>query len=349
MSRSLHLLTAAALLLAGACDGRGPVGASGSSAIDPSQPSVGSGTIASTGTSQLIDLMISAQTSLLYQGVRRYEAHYTFDGVPQDLEYTERVSADGTGQHALDPLDLVVPTVTPAEEALFLTLQKSREGFFYRYRDFVVRDKDLLFANYQVVDTGQTVQILGRTCAQLEIELQVAPDTKVFLSVDTANGLVLSSREEDLLGNVLTRTTFESLDLAPDLSGIAFHQPTNSEEVLTVGLQQALGFVAHQPKLLPNGYQLLDVAKVVSPLDGRIWAKFSYTDGLRLFFFLHGGNFAPTKQLDPGTGSTSADEVLSLPVGSWTLVQGFVQGRRILALGRLDEQSLYDRIQSAFY
>ncbi len=305
-------------------------------------------------SASLLALMLDAHAKTLYQGVRRYEHHSTVGGLPQHLVYREQVSSDGAGAYAVDPLDLIDPQVSQAQEDLFLLLQHARAGLMFRYRDFRVRDLDAFTANYVAIDSGIQVQVVGRACAELQVQLQQAPDRRWVVHVDLENGLVLRAREEAPDGTLISLSEFESLSLTPDLSSVAFHQSQFGEQSLVPGslaASQSLGFVPQEPTLLPAGWDRIECAKLVDPTDGnRAWAKFVYSDGVELLFYLQAKRDQPPAQVKTGQPGVplGPDVVRTLAVGAWKLTQGRVHGRDLVVMGKVAETVLYDLIQSSF-
>jgi hypothetical protein len=74
--------------------------------------------------------------TVAHGGTRRLEYHYEIAGAPQSLICEERVTADGRGHFAIDPLRVGAPALTDAQREVFDLVQKNREGFFFRFRDF---------------------------------------------------------------------------------------------------------------------------------------------------------------------------------------------------------------------
>ena len=162
-------------------------------------------------------------------------------------------------------------------------------------------------------------------------------------------GLVLRAREELLYGTLVAQTEFESLDLAPDLSGVAFSQGLTDEEALPPGSKPdltGLGFQPPVPKQLPAGWRLQEVAKLVDPTDDRAWAKLVYTDGVDLLFFLAAAPEPPQRALVGGSAAQPA-RVRALSVGAWTVLQGDLAGHELVVMGKADEEVLADLIRSA--
>jgi hypothetical protein len=298
-----------------------------------------------------------------FQATRRYEAHWQVDGQDEVLVYREQASSDGAGGFAIQPLELLEPQLGSGPESLFLLLQRAREGFFFRHRDFAIRDPELFLQRWQVIDRGPT-QMLGRPCVRLEVQHQQDPDGAYHLVVDTGSGLVLRSEERDAAGTVVSLLEFETLDLVPDLSSTLLHQPATSETVVSseAGMRAALLFVPLRPKVVPEGFELLELATVEDLSQGgggETWARFTYGDGVEQLFFLHTAQ-GPAEQLalgqagtgpGGGTGGAGTPEhtVRFARVGPWTLLFGDIDGQSYVVLGKQDEHQLLLMVESAFF
>lgn len=303
----------------------------------------------------LLNLMADAPKKIVFSGTRRYEAHAPAGGVGQTLIYVEEVFADGTGQIAVSPQDVVQPPMAPADEALFFLTQKLRERMVYFVRDFGVRHVDLFLANYSLVDTGQTTQVAGVSCERIEVARRVSPERKYVLDVDTTTGMVLSSREEMLDGTLLTLVVYESIDYTPDFTGVIWNSPVNNEQDLVQGSPEALldlGFNPPAPKVLPDGWQQIGLAKLVDFTNGRVWARLTYSDGVEQIFFIVAKGDGPSHQLKnppPGTPPSHPDRVRKMAIGTWTLLEADLAQGQAMVLGRAPDGVLEDTIQSAFY
>jgi hypothetical protein len=312
-----------------------------------------------SGASSLVDLIASAPTSVPYEMTRRYEAYWGKGLQANSISYRERIYGDGGGRFAIEPVEVLEPPMATSAETVFLLVQKVRESFFFKHRDFGIRDTQLLARHWQVVDTGLTTQFLGRTCALLEVR-RVKNAARVYhLTVDVANGLVLRSEEKTLAGNTVGLLEVEVLNLTPSLSGVMFHQPvTEVFELGGGGLgQERLSFIPIQPKLLPQGYHLAQSSAVLDPTTDDSWARFIYSDGVEELFFLHGGNEEEvsyggglgTTGGATSTGGKTKDVVKYIEMGSWTVIFGEVKGERFISMGKLPRGKLFDLVESAFF
>ena len=139
---------------------------------------------------QLVQLMAEAPEAVVFQGTRRYEAYWDYEGSPEELIYREDVVTNGQGGFSIDPAELISPPLSSSGEDIFLLLQKTREGFFFGHRDFSIRDLQLFLKQWTVLDLGQTT-FLGRSAVLLDVRRQDNPDGYYLLTVDDQNGLVL--------------------------------------------------------------------------------------------------------------------------------------------------------------
>jgi len=341
------LLAASSCVLAllGGC-GQGGEGSPGG---DPTG-TVAAGSVMPT---QLLQLMVDAPERLAFEATRRYEADWQVDGVGATLSYRERVVSDGAGGFAIDPLELLEPDMSSAERDLFLLLQKTREGFFFKHRDFGIRDLRLFLAGWRVTDRGQT-SVLGRSCALLDVQRQRDPDRTYQLAVDDRNGLILRAEERDSRGRLLSLLEYESLNLSPAPEPEALHRSAVTESVVDseAELRAALSFLPVQPRQIPSGYRLLGTAAVVDPIEGGEWARFTYGDGVEELFFLHGGRSPePGAAGRPGATTAGRDQqtVSYLYVGPWTVLFGELDRGAFLAMGKVSREALQDLVESAFF
>lgn len=348
-TRTLSLvLAASALLVTGSCDSElrehSETGGTQQASANPVLPDVGT-------TSLLQGMMTAPQTTLL-QGIRRFEAHWKVGGQLQHLVYREQLSCDGLGRFSVDPLETIDPELGGGQESLFFLLQKHREGFMFGHRDLMVRDLDLFFSNYQVVDLGVTTTVAGRSCAQLDIQRQLGAKSIYHLAIDLQTGMLLRSAEESLVdGSLIALIEFESLDDMPDFTGQVWHQPKSSSSSSQPSKMNRLEYLGGaRPKLLPPGYQLLESDLIADAAGSESWVRYIYSDGLQELFFLTATTTGPMQTAagtTPNPGPTT-DEVRVLDVGPWNVVQGSVFGADVIVMGATPVTGLLDMIESAF-
>jgi len=254
-----------------------------------------------------------------------------------------------------------------ADEAeFFAILQERRDGFFYRYRDFRIRDWNAFLQNWSAKDLGTRESVAGRDCAVLEFR-RIPPSTSAGLEdgegggryqawIDTANGLVMRAEEYDAEGARVGLVEFRAITLAPDLSHVALHGDRSSPLPFDpeADTKPSLGFQLHRPKILPDGYRLEraeSVSAAVSGAEGERWARLAYGDGVDEIFFL--------QSVAPDTAQASATQASSSPadvgrnlvrvfrVGPWTVLQAQFDRTRTIVMGKVDEASLVRMLKSA--
>lgn len=297
----------------------------------------------------LIDSMIAAVSQVRFQGERRFESHWKVGDTRYDLKYRERVSADGQGQFTVEPLDLIEPDLSTGQEDVFLLLSRAREGFHWRYRDFRIHHKPTFLRNYEVFDTGAIVQRLGYDCASLRVRRRKNAEIIYQLEVELGTGVVLSCRSETPDGTLLELAEYESFDLAPDLSQVAWHQPAVDEvDLVDPHNPSEIGAGAHQPRLVDGAFVQLAAQKITSSAaeTPNQFARYVYSDGLEVVFFLYGGALAQQP-----AGQQRMDDVVQVPpsVGPWQLVVATIRGERLIGMGRLNHDDLLDLVASALY
>lgn len=298
----------------------------------------------------LIQRIAQSRQSTAFQGVRRVEIVANDGGVEHHLVLRERVSADGQGGFAIEAMDLIEPPLDGAERDVFLALQSLRQGVHWRYRDFAIHDAGLFVQNYQLLDTGTTTTVAGLPGLHLlTVERQDQSGPIYQLTVDTATGLVLASREETHEGYLQSQMAFESIQWDFDHDSVAWHQPVNNEQALptTGSLSTLVGFPGRAPRTLPVGYQLLERTSLVHPQANGLWIKNTYSDGVDTLFFLHGGPIVGGNGIVSGAPPIQADLVEVALAAPWTVATGNLHGERVMALGKVTEQELLQMLSSA--
>jgi hypothetical protein len=287
----------------------------------------------------------------MYGGTRHVVFSYHVNDVPLTLDYTEQVYSDGQNHFSVEPLQINQPQMSAPAADLFKVLQMHRESFLYRHRDFRIRDMALFLGNYLVSDLGPGVTVCGRSCAWLDMRRQSSATEYFHVAVDLANGLVLRCEEYAIAGQLEASVEFTQFTLAPDLSHVEFYP----EDLLTQPLDlqsdtlPQIGFPVHVPSLLPNAFQL---EKSESVDDGtQKWARIVYGDGAEQVFFLYSVDPAPpstNQQSGPGHHDDPAKHSVSVfHFGPWIVAQGHIDRQRLIAVGKTDESTLLQMIQSA--
>ena len=311
-------------------------------------------------------IQLAPQTTA-FQGTRRVKIDHSLEGTPIHLEYTELVSSDGAGQFSIQTQDVV--DAGRMDPFLFQQMQDARAGFFWRYRDFGVKDWQLFTANWQATDLGKSVLVAGRVSWELSVERKTGSNTRYQIAVDLNTGLILRCLEFHSHGNGVEAQVasfeFESIDFAPVFTvDHPWHQPSNAEQWIVQGtdIEQQLGFSPLSPKLPPAGYQLLEVSYVQEPTaEMRRWLKLTYTDGIDSAFFLFGQPASMTGETStegyvggpsgagvaPNNSLQDNDEAIYLNAGSVTAVEAHIGGYDFIGVGKVDVHDLLVMIQSA--
>jgi hypothetical protein len=352
-----------ALACAAACSRSGE-GAAGVA----SQQSTPSATTVIESHLPLVERIQMAPLRVPHAGTRRLSFYFETPGplpsttVENVLAYTERVTADGHGNFALDPVSVDTPAMSAAQHQVFDLVQKQREGFFFRYRDFGVRERALFLANYQLHVMGQTSSVAGRACTEIEVRRRRSAPTWYRIAVDET-GLVLRWSEYSAADDRLrARSEFLDLTLEPVLDGIEWFDSDLDVQALVPGQEDttALGFRPHQPQVLPLGYQLLRSELVEN--GGVKWLRRVYGDGVESFFVLERGPAPAPGTTAPGgaqgTTSTARSDwwgdhpppvvVRVCQVGSWTLAEAAQGVEQLFVVGKVGEEEVLTCLRSAY-
>ncbi len=298
-----------------------------------------------------------------FQGDRRVSIAVDLDNGEQvQTQYMERVSSDGTGRFNILPL-YAESQVFP-DEPTFLTLQGRREGFFYRYRDFRIRDLSLFRENYRHLGAGSRVEVAGRTAWEVTFLRNTPRGRTYVVAFDLVTGLVLRCKELDARGNLLSGLEYTSIDFDPELSGVAFFVPGNDEQRFEFDGgegEEVLGFTPRLPESIPAGFVLHETASVTDGMGLR-WFKAGYTDGAEMLFFLYRerteGRYELPLTVSPQSSSTQAastessagperrDEVVLFRAGTVHAAQGTVRGHDMIVIGEVPEHDLLQMIHT---
>ena len=330
-----------AILLGLAASGVVACGPGAPDAPSPAQAVVGSGSPATA----LLERISEAPRAVAYQGTRRVSFEYELDGATTTLRYTERVLSTGDGRFAIDPIAIEAPAMSAREAELFLLMQKNREGFFYRYRDFRIDDLPAFLASYSIADEGGEPTIVGRACTELAIRRRRSAPTWYRAAVDAETGLVLRCEEiDDASGNVVARVEFLDLEIGPLDPALESEMhvdlPSSALDLHADTVAQ-IGFRVLVPRALPEGFELAR-AERVDDEEGRPWARLVYGDGASKLFLLH-TEIAP----EPGAAEPEMRSVRVFHVGPWVVAQGFLGRHRLIAMGKLEVATLLRTIESA--
>ena len=326
-----------------------PSGSDGGSSAGSTAPTTPNDSTMSPGPARVAHLSrelltrMEAAPLLPVRLTRRVELY----GQGQDdleLAFEELVLRDGLGGFAVQATDVAYPVMTTTEEDTFRLLQAGRQGYVERHRDFRVRDAATFLQHYSVIDLNDLVDVAGRRCVQLEVQGRLDTTISWRLAVDFQSGLVLREERRDAWGKPLMRVEVTELDTNPDLSTeVLDGGPSAWTPVDTATLA---GTPLYVPTDLPLGFQLIETATQTDGL-GRVWLRRLYSDGLRELFFLHELVAPAAGVLRVNHANQHRDVVNSFAVGGVQILDGELQGVRVIALGMLSEYQLLQWMSSA--
>lgn len=333
MSHRLALGAALAALLAASCGPSDP----------PLSPE------AMGGLLQVMNKVSHAPYQVAHLGERKVEFHLDVGSQTHDLYLTERAGSDGQGRYTIETL--AVAGDVPADIAAFKVFLSSSSGFYYQYRDFLVRDWALFAFNYQIQAQPTPVSVAGRACIEFRAQRASGNGGSLIADLDVENGLVLAYSEFSANGALLAKMEYQSLDLQPDFTMVALKTlPVHETFALDASASALLGFQPFEPRQLPAGYQLREARKVVDP-TGATWACLEYSDGADSLFFLHGGVVPKTGHefsAQPAQFQTSAaPKMYCWQAGAWVATQGVWQGHAVAAIGKVPQHELLALVESA--
>jgi hypothetical protein len=336
IARCLALFLAAAL--AAGCE-RDPSGGAGAPGTQPLQ-------IASPGAP--LFTRADPRLTVAHAGTRML-AFTTGEGASHS--FSERIVTDGLGRFSIRPVALV--DAGAFEWDAFELLQLTREGYLFRYRDFVVRDPQLFASNWILVEHPGTELVAGRTCRRFRVERRGDHPSAYELWIDAESELLLASEQYDPNGQRVASMRYESVDYAPDLTGAIWHVAAREEHVLDplVPIGDQLERRVLEPRLLPGGYARTEAATVQADKE---WLRLTYHDGVEPLFFFQALALPQAGRLaraeSPSTSShvpAATSSVVVFRVGAARVVQGFVDGYELMVIGTAPEVELLDLIESA--
>jgi hypothetical protein len=268
-----------------------------------------------------------------HKGMRRVELTESAAS-PFTLIYREEISVSEDGSFAIDPIEVVQPQMSPSKRDLFLLMQKTREGFFYRHRDFRIRDLGRFLDQYNVTQSPGVIFVANRECLELDIRKNEGLGARYVICVDPLTGLCLRTEEFDANGFLLGLYEYESLDLSPsfaaDLSGgPTAWSPISSNETSAQVLD---------PLWIPEGYASQATEEIVDAM-GTQWVRHRFTDGAEPLFLMHDLRPAGSVPVNRTTGN-ALTRVWVHRVGAWTVVEGTAGDAHLVAIGKRPEADL---------
>lgn len=277
-------------------------------------------------------------------------------GSGEIVQFLESFASDGQGLFALDPLGPASPTVPPADRwAEFSLVQRLRTSLNARYRDFAVRDLVQIRAEWSVLDLGTTVTVAGRSCRRVDVE-HLRSGRRYELAIDLEVNLVLDQRELDAGGFVLSQVTYQTLDLDPDLSGVAWYVPhVQTAYSAETDFLTELGADVVIPTNPPAGYRLLSIDRVDASNKGDTsgpWLRVVYTNGVDpLFYVLNLSEAVTWTEGGRSNGQerrASGNDLRVLPMGDKAAVETNLPHGTVMAVGRVSVEELGDLVLSGF-
>ncbi len=278
-------------------------------------------------------------------GVRRASFAWTTSAGESRLVHEERVGADGHGRFLVEPLVVHEPTMTSEQAQLFALLQKNREGFLWRWRDFRIRDLSLFHRNWQLEVVGEAT-VAERPGTVVEVRRRDHAARLVYrATIDPITGLVLAHQEYDHDGKQIASVEFTHLVLNPTFDAPAWHQAPFEGDELRPGDDGAaqLGMAPAMPQVLPLGYQLAE--SQVLDIPGRRVLRRTYTDGIDTLFFLQ--TVQPQPEMEQiSIGPDVPRKALHVRAGPWVACDYARPRDKVMIVGRLDDQQLLHLLRS---
>ncbi|MFT7485048.1 MAG: hypothetical protein ACI9F9_000894 [Candidatus Paceibacteria bacterium] len=295
----------------------------------------------------------SAHYEVAYRGTRKVTIHTRVLDLVGEVVYTEEVASDGNGGFAIFPLNVVSPLMDWVEEDNYLRRQESRQGFFFRHRDFRIRKDARFWLNYKVLDLGQTQVIASRTCETFQFRRLDGTGNIFEVAVDPLTSLVMSESCATVAGDPVSEMNFNSFQLAADLSDLQLVSVAGDwQETDQATLPSVLAHEPLIPVAPPIGFDLQET-RYLTPQPGspqtNTWAQFVYGDGVEQVFFLFEDSDGVTGNTGPmgDTGLNNPDVIRSYSFGPWKMLEGHVRGRDVLSVGRVNSGELLLMLQSA--
>lgn len=336
--RIVGFVAALGLGLLASCGG----GDAASSAGASSTSELGLLIAGSSAVPEFVSAMVDAPERVAHGGVRRVEYHLVVAGVPASLVYDERVTADGQGRYAIDPIAVASPVMSVPQRELFEELQRARQGFFFKYRDLRVRGLDLFLQNYLVQVLASAPVVAGVECVEIQITPRNGPARSYRLAIEARSGLVLRSIERDAGGTTIASTTYLEFTRDPVLAGVEFHVERFPGTPLATAALSA-GAAPAAPSVLPVGYR--EVSSEVVQLAGTTYIRRVYGDGLENVFFLE--RVAATLPTSQATVAVPKLTVRMSELGPFRIAEVVRGGGSFFLVGKISETDVLEILRSA--
>ncbi len=304
-----------------------------------------SGQQQSTSSGSLFDQVSHSLSTTALRGVRSVHLFADPADPSSEVEYLEEVATDGQGHFTILPGQVLVPNVSGADLAQFQLLQAAREGFFFRSRDFDVRDVARFGQQWIVTDLALQMDVAGVTASAFDLVRADGQGSRYRLAIDPQTGVVLSQEESTAEGQLLSRVQFQSLAYDADLSDLTLTGGTSQWLTVDLANQASLPFTLIRPTAPPTGFVFEQAATLSS--GGDDWVRLTYGDGVDEVFFVFDAQRPSTAS--PQTAIKAAgDSLRVLGFGAWTVIEGEVASRRLMVVGKAAQDELLLMLQSAF-
>lgn len=320
--------------------GRAPMRGATSGAVRPRtgvQPGSQAVTVGNSaaGAREGADLLTRLVEGALptHRGMRRVELTESANS-PFTLIYREEISVSDEGRFAIDPVEVVQPQMSPSKRELFLLMQKTREGFFYRHRDFRIRNLGRFLDQYKVTQSPGVVFVANRECLELDIRKNDELGSRYVICVDPLTGLCLRTEEFDENGFLLGLYEYESLDLSPSFAADLSGGPTACTSIS----ESETSTQVLDPLWIPEGYASQATEEIVDAM-GVQWVRHRFTDGAEPLFLMHDLRPAGSVPVNRATGN-ALTRVWAHKVGAWTVVEGVAGDTHLVAIGKRPEADL---------
>lgn len=335
--RNLAFVAAIGLAFLAACGGG--VGSSASTATT-SESALQS--VPASALPEFIARMVDAPERVAHGGVRRVEYHFDVDGITSSMVYDERVTADGQGRYAIEPITVTSPVMNAPQRELFEELQRARQGFFFKYRDLRVRGLEPFARNYVVQVLANTPVVAGVECVEIEVTPRNGPARSYRLAIEARSGLVLRAIERDAAGTTVASTTYLEFTHDPVLAGVEFHVERYPGTPLPTAALSA-GAAPAEPRVLPVGYR--EVTSEQIDVEGKTYIRRVYGDGLENVFLLE--CVAAGASAHAATPAVPKLTVRMTELGPFRIAEVVRGGGSLFLVGKISEADVLEILRSA--
>jgi hypothetical protein len=190
------------------------------------------------------------------------------------------------------------------EKALRKAAFRDRAGFLHYQRDFRIQDAAQAAKNYRVVPMGAWVYRKAEGGPRIARIFDLFPrgehaksaNASIFrVVVDLEHQIVLDWLSFSVEGQLISALSYDKLALGTNASFTPepkWWKPWIDVKSYrgTADASHKLGFTITEPRVLPQGFRLLEVRIAKEPILGTMYSVLIYTDGLSNFFLLQHRN-----------------------------------------------------------